>query len=193
MDAKSRVWHWHDATKPNLAGYSPQVKQSWSRNLCFFKWWVLGDVLGRILVRSTSGPLLSLVSHQPSAGYRKTQPKKAKNPEILALFSRLPWTNQQNAMWSCNLVYGGNTRDIGVLHVNLKSCKNRCQAANCSFSPGPRSTAICVANVHLWIQHAIRNQFLREQKDLVPFWLHKFIQVSLLIICSQQFFWIKFR
>lgn len=147
LHAKSRVWHWHDATKPNLADYSPQVKQSWSRNLCFFKWWVWGMFwvgfwwdprLGNCWV-SISPTLRRLQKDPPRC--------KAKNPEMLALFSRLPWvTNQQNnAMKLCNHVtwsMEGKTWDIQTV----------LQAANCSFSPGPVLARIyvCVANVHLY-------------------------------------------
>ena len=107
LDAKSRVWHWHDATKTNLAGYSPQVKRSKSSkssrifvsvcSLCDGFW----DVSGRFLVGSTSGQLLAHLQSRTLLMYltnppqlQKHPPCKAKNPKILALFSRLPWTYQ---------------------------------------------------------------------------------------------------
>ena len=130
----------------------------------FFKWWVLG----RFWVGFWWDPHLCSCWISPTL--RRLQSQESRNPGSVFTIALDKPTQCYVIMKPCS-----NTWDIGVLHImNLESFKNRCQAANCSFSPGPRSTAMCVADVHLWIQRAVRDQFLREQKDSVPFWLHKF-------------------
>lgn len=109
---------------------------------------------------------------------------KAKNPEILALFSRLPWvTNQQdNTMKLCNHVtwYIG-----GAIHEIFKPFSKR---PTVPFHLAPEARP-CVLQTCIYGSNTpFETSFFENKKDLVPFWLHMFMEVLLLIICSQHFF-----